>query len=69
MLLALFLFILTYVLMLCLPKHKHYVAFFSAIVFIILGILPLNKLLGEIDFNYLIYRSKRLIKMINKNLY
>lgn len=26
------------------------------------------KTLGEIDFNYLIYRSKRLIKMINKNL-
>lgn len=40
--------------MLCLPKYKHYVALFSAIVFIIFGILPLNKLLGEIDFNVLL---------------
>ena len=40
--------------MLCLPKYKHYVAFFSATLFIILGILPLNKLLGEIDFNVLL---------------
>lgn len=40
--------------MLCLPKYKHYVALLSATLFIILGILPLNKLLGEIDFNVLL---------------
>ena len=40
--------------MLCFPKYKHYVATCSALIFIILGILPLNKVLGEIDFNVIL---------------
>ena len=37
--------------MLCFPKYKHYVATCLALIFIALGILLLNKVLGEIDFN------------------
>lgn len=51
MLLALIIFIFTYILMLCFPKYKHYVATCLALIFIALGILLLNKVLGEIDFN------------------
>lgn len=51
MVLALILFACTYVLLLALPKYRAYVALTSAAVFIILGIIPLNKVLGAIDWN------------------
>ena len=42
MILALVLFVLTYILMISLPKYRAYVAFVAAILFIVLGILPLG---------------------------
>lgn len=52
-LVAIILFILTYVLMLSIPKYKHYIAFGTALIFVLVGILPIGKVLGEIDFNVL----------------
>lgn len=54
MTMALIIFILTYVLMLAIPKYKHWVALISALIFVFIGILPANKILGEIDFNVLL---------------
>ena len=54
MILSLILFVLTYVLMLALSKHRTYIALCSAAIFIISGMLPLNKVLGAIDFNVLL---------------
>ncbi len=54
MIIALSLFILTYILMLVIPKYKHYIALISALIFVFLGILPVNKILNEIDFNVLL---------------
>ena len=54
MIIALSLFILTYILMLVIPKYKHYIALISALIFVFLGILPINKILNEIDFNVLL---------------
>ncbi len=53
MILALVLFILTYVLMISLPKYRAYVAFASAVVFVVLGILPLGQVFSAIDWNVL----------------
>lgn len=50
---ALILFVLTYALLLLLPKHRPYVALGSAALFVILGILPVGNVIGEIDFNVL----------------
>lgn len=54
MIIALSLFILTYILMLTITKYKHFIAFGSACIFVILGILPVGKILSEIDFNVLL---------------
>ena len=54
MILALVLFILTYIFILVFSNHKHIVALVSAFVFIILGILPINKVIPSIDFNVLL---------------
>lgn len=54
MIIDLSLFILTYILMLVIPKYKHYIALISALIFVLLGILPVNKILNEIDFNVLL---------------
>ncbi len=51
MALALTLFIMTYVLMIALPKYRAYVAFFAALIFVILGILPPGSVLSAIDWN------------------
>lgn len=45
------LFILTYVLMLALPQKRAHVAVSSALLFILLGIVPLNRTLALIDWN------------------
>lgn len=51
---ALTIFLLTYALMLALPKFRHIVALCSAAVFVILGILPVGKILPAIDFNVIL---------------
>lgn len=53
-LLAVILFILTYILMLTIPKYKSYIALTMAIIFIIIGIIPIDKAIKEIDFNVLL---------------
>ncbi|MDR0898293.1 MAG: arsenic transporter [Oscillospiraceae bacterium] len=50
---ALVLFLLTYALMLALSKIRHLVALFSAAAFVLLGILPIDKILPAIDWNIL----------------
>lgn len=52
--LAIILFILTYILIFAFSKYKHYVALISALLFVILGILPFNKIIDNIDFNVLL---------------
>lgn len=54
MIFALSLFILTYLLMLTITKYKHYIAFGSACLFVMFGILPFDKILSQIDFNVLL---------------
>ena len=53
MITALIIFILTYVLMIALPKYRIFTVIVSALIFIIFGILPINKVLGAIDWNVL----------------
>lgn len=40
--------------MLSVPKYKSYIALSTSIIFIILGILPINKIITEIDFNIIL---------------
>ncbi len=54
MLLALILFFITYVLMIALPKHRHWVAAGAAVLFIALGILPLGEVIPAINWNVLL---------------
>jgi len=51
MLLALILFIATYVLLLLLPKYRAHVALASAAVFVALGILPAQSVFSTVDWN------------------
>ena len=54
MIFSLVLFAITYVLMLAFSKHRTVIALCSAAVFIISGMLPLDNVLGAIDFNVLL---------------
>jgi Na+/H+ antiporter NhaD/arsenite permease-like protein len=54
MILALILFVLTYALLLIFPKFRAYIALASAAVFIILGILPINKVFFAVDWNVIL---------------
>ena len=54
MLFAIILFAVTYALMLAFGKYRAYIALGSAAVFIISGMLPLNQIIGSIDFNVLL---------------
>ena len=54
MIYAVILFAATYVLMLALQKYRTYVALASALCFIVSGMLPLDKIVGSIDFNVLL---------------
>lgn len=54
MLPALILFLLTYVLMLLLPKWRHWVALASAVLFVASGMLPVGQVTGAIDWNILL---------------
>ena len=51
---AIILFILMYVLMIALPKRRAFVALTTAVVFVILKILPLNEVFFAIDWNVLL---------------
>ena len=51
---ALVIFVVTYVLMLVFSKYRPYIALASALVFVLTGMLPLDKILGAIDFNVLL---------------
>jgi Na+/H+ antiporter NhaD/arsenite permease-like protein len=50
---ALVIFIAVYAMLLLLPKYRAYTALGAALVFIILGIVPLGDILGAIDWNVL----------------
>ena len=50
---ALILFIITYVLMIALSEKRPYVALISAVLYVALGIMPVNKIFGAIDWNVL----------------
>ena len=51
---AIILFALTYVLMISLSKYRPYIALCSGIIFIVSGMLPLNQIIGALDFNVLL---------------
>jgi Na+/H+ antiporter NhaD/arsenite permease-like protein len=48
---ALIIFVLMYALLLVLPKYRAFIALASAILFILLGILPLGKVFSAVDWN------------------
>ena len=50
---ALILFIITYALMIALSEKRPYVALVSAILYVVLGIMPVGQILTEIDWNVL----------------
>ena len=54
MVLALVIFVITYILMIALPKYRAYVAFLSALLFVVTGILPLDQVWSEIDWNVIL---------------
>ncbi len=51
MVLALVLFLLTYVALLIFSKYRAFIALGSAALFVILGILPVSKVFGAVDWN------------------
>ena len=51
---AIILFAATYVLMLTFSKYRPYIALGSAVIFIVSGMLPLNQILPNLDFNVLL---------------
>ncbi len=51
---AIALFVLTYVLLLAFPKVRAYIALASAAIFVILGILPISKVLATVDWNVIL---------------
>jgi len=51
---AIALFAVTYVLMLVFSKYRPYIALGSALIFVLTGMLPVDKILGAIDFNVLL---------------
>jgi len=53
-LIALIIFITTYVLLLSFPKYRTYISLLSAVLFIIIGIVPFNKALTYIDWNIIL---------------
>ncbi len=51
---AIILFAATYVLMLTFSKYRPYIALASGVIFIATGMLPLNQIIGSLDFNVLL---------------
>ncbi len=56
-LLALILFLATYVLLIAVPRWRHFIAAGSAVIFLILGILPLRLAPAAVDWNILLMLS------------
>lgn len=54
MIIALFIFILTYIEMFALPKYRHLIALITAIIFVMISILPIDQVLSVIDFNVIL---------------
>ena len=54
MLPAIILFAATYVLMIAFGKYRPYIALTSGVLFIISGMLPVNQIIGALDFNVLL---------------
>ncbi len=48
---AIIIFAVTYLLLLSYPKYRHYIALTAATIFVVLGILPLNKVFSAVDWN------------------
>ena len=51
---AIIIFAVMYIAMLVFGKYRPYIALGTALIFIVSGMLPLNKIFGEIDFNVLL---------------
>lgn len=51
MILALGIFVVMYILLLALPKYRSYTALITALIFILLGILPIQSAIGAINLN------------------
>ena len=51
---AIILFAITYVLMLTFSKFRPYIALASGVIFIVTGMLPMNQIIGSLDFNVLL---------------
>lgn len=51
---AIILFALTYVLMLTFSKYRPYIALASGVIFIASGMLPMDQIIGALDFNVLL---------------
>jgi len=54
MLPAIILFAVTYVLMISFGKYRPYIALTSGVIFIATGMLPMNQIIGALDFNVLL---------------
>ena len=51
---AISLFVLTYILLLTFPKVRSYIALASASIFVLLGILPIDKVFTTVDWNVIL---------------
>ncbi|MGB7594009.1 MAG: SLC13 family permease, partial [Erysipelotrichaceae bacterium] len=51
---ALGLFGLTYICLLMFPKYRSYLALGSAVIFVVLGILPYSKIITAVDWNVIL---------------
>ena len=51
---AIILFAITYVLMISFGKYRPYIALTSGVLFILLGWLPFDQIIGALDFNVLL---------------
>ena len=54
MIIAIILFALTYILMLTFSKYRPYIALASGVIFIAAGMLPVDRIIGTLDFNVLL---------------
>ena len=54
MTLAIVLFAATYICLILFPKVRAYIALISAALFVVLGILPFDKLFSAIDWNVIL---------------
>ena len=51
---AIGIFVVTYILLLALPRHRSYIAFIAALLYVVLGILPLANVVQAVDWNVLL---------------